>query len=199
LSALRGEETTTLSCHPHCSIGTYLFVDQDRKATPVTQFVDVGPMLREMDELAARPVRAASSSSPRSKPGTTCASSSTPRKPQDLTFNKFLQTLQGMTDKKYGRGDSEKGASPTAPDAGRHALHGPLQLRRGARQALRDSYAAPTAWCIRSAPTTPAPPSAKRVERQFSIPIETRKRCTAFAPRPSTSAARGRGLPELVG
>src|SRR5207248_79401 len=32
ISALRGEETTTLSCHPHCSIGTYLFVDQNRKA-----------------------------------------------------------------------------------------------------------------------------------------------------------------------
>jgi uncharacterized radical SAM superfamily Fe-S cluster-containing enzyme len=28
--------------------------------------------------------------------------------PQDLTFNKFLQTLQGMTDKRYGRGSSEQ-------------------------------------------------------------------------------------------
>ena len=28
LSALRGEMTTHLSCHPHCSLGTYLFVDQ---------------------------------------------------------------------------------------------------------------------------------------------------------------------------
>jgi len=32
ISALRGEETTTLTCHPHCSLGTYLFVDQNRKA-----------------------------------------------------------------------------------------------------------------------------------------------------------------------
>ena len=54
LSALRGEETTTLSCHPHCSLGTYLFVDQNRHAVPVTQFVDVGPMLREMDQLARK-------------------------------------------------------------------------------------------------------------------------------------------------
>src|ERR1044072_7574963 len=46
LSALRGEETTTLSCHPHCSLGTYLFVDQNRKAVPVTQFVEIGPMLQ---------------------------------------------------------------------------------------------------------------------------------------------------------
>ena len=27
ISALRGEETPTVSCHPHCSMGTYLFVD----------------------------------------------------------------------------------------------------------------------------------------------------------------------------
>ena len=52
IGALRGEETTTLSCHPHCSLGTYLFVDQNRHAVPVTQFVDIGPMLREMDTLA---------------------------------------------------------------------------------------------------------------------------------------------------
>ena len=32
IGALRGEEVTTLSCHPHCSLGTYLFVDQIRKA-----------------------------------------------------------------------------------------------------------------------------------------------------------------------
>jgi 7,8-dihydro-6-hydroxymethylpterin dimethyltransferase len=96
LSALRGDETTTLSCHPHCSLGTYLFVDQNRKAVPVTQFVEVGPMLREMDDLARKANKRASSSSPRSPPGTTCASSSMRRKRrQGLTFNKFLQTLQG--------------------------------------------------------------------------------------------------------
>ena len=57
ISALRGEETTTLSSHPHCALGTYLFVDQNRKAMPVTRFIDVGP-------------------TPSSKPGTACASSS---------------------------------------------------------------------------------------------------------------------------
>ena len=30
------------------------------------------------------------------------------RAPEGLTFNKFLQTLQGMTDKSYGRGENEK-------------------------------------------------------------------------------------------
>src|SRR5579872_5719356 len=57
ISALRGDPTTTLSCHPHCSLGTYLIVDQDRHAVPVTQFVDVGPMLKEMDLLARKASR----------------------------------------------------------------------------------------------------------------------------------------------
>jgi len=34
-SALRGELTTHLSSHPHCSLGTYLFVSPDKKAVPV--------------------------------------------------------------------------------------------------------------------------------------------------------------------
>ena len=140
LSALRGEETTTLSCHPHCSLGTYLFVDQNRKAVPVTQFVEVGPMLQEMDVLARKAGKR------RFQFFTKFEAWNSLRKffheekaPEGLTFNKFLQTLQGMTDKKYGRGESEKqGLHLPHPDAGRHALHGFLQLRRGAREALRD-------------------------------------------------------------
>ncbi|HWC01104.1 MAG TPA: radical SAM protein, partial [Bryobacteraceae bacterium] len=54
LSALRGEMTTHLTPHPHCSIGTYLFVDQHHRAVPVTRFVDVGSMLRDMDLLARK-------------------------------------------------------------------------------------------------------------------------------------------------
>ena len=108
LSALRGDETTTLSCHPHCSLGTYLFVDQNRKAMPVTQFVEVGPMLREMDVLARKAGKR------RIQFFTKISAWNNLRKffheekaPDGLTFNKFLQTLQGMTDKKYGRGESE--------------------------------------------------------------------------------------------
>ena len=117
LSALRGEETTTLSCHPHCSLGTYLFVDQNRKAVPVTQFVDVGPMLQEMDVLARKAGKR------RVQFFTKFEAWNSLRKffheekaPEGLTFNKFLQTLQGMTDKKLRpRRQREARASPTAP------------------------------------------------------------------------------------
>jgi len=109
LSALRGEETTTLTSHPHCAMGTYLFVDQNRKAKPVTQFVEVGPMLQEMDLLARKARKR------KLKIFTKLEAWNNLRKffhedraPEGLTFSKFLQTLQGMTDKKFGRGKAEK-------------------------------------------------------------------------------------------
>ncbi|MEK7754006.1 MAG: hypothetical protein AAB654_18935 [Acidobacteriota bacterium] len=38
-----------MSGHPHCSLGTCVFVSPDKKAVPVTQFVDVGAMLQDVD------------------------------------------------------------------------------------------------------------------------------------------------------
>ena len=43
----------TISSHPHCSLGTYFFVDEkSKKAVPITQFVDVPKMLQDMEELS---------------------------------------------------------------------------------------------------------------------------------------------------
>ncbi|MCX6621109.1 MAG: radical SAM protein, partial [Acidobacteria bacterium] len=109
IGAMRGEEIPTLSCHPHCSLGTYMFVDQNKKATPVTQFIDMGSMLQEIEVLARKTEKA------RFKFFSKISAWSSLRKyfheekaPAGLTFNKFLQTLQGMLDKDYGRGDKEK-------------------------------------------------------------------------------------------
>ncbi len=52
-AALRGTGVPTISAHPHCSLGTYFFVDeQSKKAVPITQFVDVPNMLQDMEELS---------------------------------------------------------------------------------------------------------------------------------------------------
>jgi uncharacterized radical SAM superfamily Fe-S cluster-containing enzyme len=40
--------------HPHCAIGTYFFVDQNKHGVPVTRFIDVGSMLKDMDLLARK-------------------------------------------------------------------------------------------------------------------------------------------------
>jgi len=52
ISAWRGEKTCHITCHPHCGIGTYFFVDQNKKPTPITQFMDVKNMLDSMQAQA---------------------------------------------------------------------------------------------------------------------------------------------------
>jgi hypothetical protein len=201
LSALRGEETTTLSCHPHCSIGTYLFVDQNRKATPVTQFVDVGPMLREMDELARK------AGARRIQIFTKIEAWNNLRKffhaekaPQDLTFNKFLQTLQGMTDKRYGRGESEQQGFTyrTLMLAGMHFMdHYNYDVERVKRCVIH--YAAPDGMVYPFCAYNSGPTFRERVEKQFSIPVQTQeemKRIRAASRHQRGSKSR---VPELVG
>jgi uncharacterized radical SAM superfamily Fe-S cluster-containing enzyme len=174
LSALRGEETTTLSCHPHCSLGTYLFVDQNRKAMPVTQFVEVGPMLREMDELARKAGKR------RLKFFTKIEAWNNLRKyfheekaPAGLTFTKFLQTLQGMTDKRLGRGDSEKQGFTyrTLMLAGMHFMDSyNYDVERVKRCVIH--YAAPNGRIYPFCAYNSGPVFRERIEKEFAIPIE---------------------------
>ncbi len=108
VSALRGEKTTHLTCHPHCSVGTYLFVGQNGKATPITQFIDVEKMLTEFNNLAKKTERA------RIKTFSKIAAFNSAHKyfraeraPVGLSFRRFLQTLEGFFDKERGRGEGD--------------------------------------------------------------------------------------------
>ncbi|HSB17292.1 MAG TPA: radical SAM protein [Bryobacteraceae bacterium] len=109
IAALRGETVPTLTPHPHCSMGTYMFVDKNKHATPITRFVDIGAMLQDIDMLARRAEQR------RIKFWSKISAWNSLRKhyhedraPEGLTFQRFLQTLQGLVDKKYGRGEMEK-------------------------------------------------------------------------------------------
>ncbi|HWQ54647.1 MAG TPA: radical SAM protein [Bryobacteraceae bacterium] len=174
LSALRGEMTTHLSCHPHCSIGTYFFVDKNKKATPVTQFIDVGPMLKEMELLARK------AGPKKIKFFSKLEAWNTLRKffhedkaPEGLTFNLFLQTLQGMTDKKFGRGDSEKSGFTyrTLMVAGMHFMDSyNYDVERVKRCVIH--YAAPNGLIYPFCAYNSGPVFRDRIEKQFSIPFE---------------------------
>jgi len=201
ISALRGDETTTLSCHPHCSLGTYLFVDQNRKAKPVTQFIDVGPMLQEMDMLSRKAGKR------RFQFYTKFEAWNSLRKffhedraPEGLTFTKFLQTLQGMTDKKYGRGESEKGGFTykTLMVAGMHFMDSyNYDVERVQRCVIH--YAAPNGLIYPFCAYNSGPVYREKIEREFSVPFEEQeemKRLTAQAKRARKSPAVE---PELVG
>jgi len=55
IAALENRGVPTISCHPHCSLGTYFFVDEkSKKAVPVTQFVDIPGMLQDMEQLSRK-------------------------------------------------------------------------------------------------------------------------------------------------
>jgi len=110
LGVVRGEETVTLSCHNHCSIGTYLFVDGNGKSIPVTRFVDVVGIFRKMNEIAEK----AMGSKIRIKSLMRARAFNSLKKyfneslaPKGLTFTRFLQTLDGFVDHEKGRGEPD--------------------------------------------------------------------------------------------
>jgi uncharacterized radical SAM superfamily Fe-S cluster-containing enzyme len=107
LGVVRGEETVTLSCHNHCSLGTYLFVDQNGNSIPVTRFIDVVGLFRKMNEIAEK----AMGSKIRIKSLMKAKAFNSLKKffneslaPEGLTFTRFLQTLDGFVDHSKGRG-----------------------------------------------------------------------------------------------
>ncbi len=200
ISALKGDETTTLSCHPHCSLGTYLFVDQNRKAVPATRFIDIGPMLQEMDMLARKAGKR------RFQFFTKLEAWNSLRKyfhedraPEGLTFTKFLQTLQGMTDKKYGRGKSEKEGFTykTLMLAGMHFMDSyNYDVERVKRCVIH--YAAPNGLIYPFCAYNSGPVYREKIEREFSVPFEEQKEMQLIRAR-SKGCSGCVEEPELVG
>lgn len=52
LSVMHDAPQLAFTPHPHCGLATYLWVDENGKATPITQFVDVENLFREILQLA---------------------------------------------------------------------------------------------------------------------------------------------------
>jgi 7,8-dihydro-6-hydroxymethylpterin dimethyltransferase len=194
ISALRGEMTTHLSCHPHCSIGTYFFVDGNRKATPVTRFIEVGPMLKEMELLARK------AAPKKIKFFSKLSAWNTLRKffheekaPEGLTFNLFLQTLQGMTDKRYGRGDKEKKGFTyrTLMVAGMHFMDSyNYDVERVKRCVIH--YAAPNGMIYPFCSYNSGLVYRERIEKQFAIPFTEQEALKTLLVK-GVNGANGRG------
>ena len=178
ISALRGDETTMLSCHPHCSLGTYLFVDRNRKAVPVTKFVDVGNMLRDMDALARKAGRRSIQFFTKLEAWNSLRKHfHEDQAPEGLTFTKFLQTLQGMTDKRYGRGKKEKEGFTyrTLMVAGMHFMDSyNYDVERVKRCVIH--YAAPNGLIYPFCAYNSGPVYRERIEKEFSVPFEEQER-----------------------
>ena len=108
--ALTGKSIINYACHPHCGTFTILFVDQNKNAVPITRFFDLHRLLEDIDQLAIKTEKR------RIKMFSQLSSLNLLRKhfiaanaPEGLTFKKFLQTLDGYSDKKFTWSDKYKG------------------------------------------------------------------------------------------
>jgi uncharacterized radical SAM superfamily Fe-S cluster-containing enzyme len=174
ISAMRGEPTPTLTPHPHCSMGTYMFVDKNKQATPITRFVDVGAMVQEIDALARKTAKQ------RVKlwSGVTAWNSlrkhyHEDRAPRGLSFNRFLQTLQGLVDHKYGRGEMEKQqfSYKTLMVASMHFMDSyNYDVERVRRCVIH--YAAPDGKLYPFCAYNAGPTYREKIERKYSTPLD---------------------------
>lgn len=174
ISAIRGEETTQLSCHPHCSMGTYLFVDQNKNAVPVTRFVDIGAMLQEIDMLSRTTRKSRFKFFSQLKVWNVLRKYfHEDRAPKGLTFTKFLQTLQGMTDKNYGRGEMDgKFTYKTLMVAGMHFMDAyNYDVERVKRCIIH--YAAPNGLIYPFCTYNSGPTYREKIEKKYALPIRS--------------------------
>jgi len=123
VAAVRGQPNIVLSCHPHCSLGTYLFVGQDGRPVPVPQFFDLKGLLDDMWALARK--AEASRFKFFQKTGAFLALHRhfrADRAPAGMTFEAWLHTLNGMVDKNVGRGAAGKKTFRSLLVAGMHFM-----------------------------------------------------------------------------
>jgi hypothetical protein len=104
LSVMKGQPQLAFTPHPHCGLATYLYVDEDGKPTPITQFVDVEALFRDIRELS-RTTEGKTMKAPAliKAYGLIRKHFRKDKAPKGLSVNKFLKQLEGVfstTDKK---------------------------------------------------------------------------------------------------
>jgi tetraether lipid synthase len=173
-SSMRGEEVPTLTCNPHCSMGTYLFIDDKTKtAVPVTRFIDVGGMLQDMDEYSRSTRRSILQIFTKVKAWRSLQRHFKPQfAPPGLTFERFLQTLQGMTDKKLGRdGMDGRFTYRTLLVAGMHFMDlYNYDIERVKRCVIH--YAAPNGLIYPFCAYNSGPTFREKIEKKYSVPLD---------------------------
>lgn len=174
LGALRGEMVPTLSPNPHCSMGTYLFVDQNKKAKPITQFVNIGAFLQDLDMMSRSLEKQRIKFFSKMKTWNSLRKHyHEDRAPEGLTFNKFLETLQGLMDKDYGRGklEQEGYTYKTLMVAGMHFMDSyNYDIERVKRCVIH--YAAPNGLIYPFCAYNAGPTYREKIERKYSMPFD---------------------------
>jgi len=165
--ALTGTSLVNHTCHPHCGLMTLLFVDRERRAVPITRFVDVYGLLKAIDSLAERTPRVRFKALSKVRALHALHRFFRPdRAPEGLTFFRFLQTLDGFADKKYSWDDRYRGYTyKTFYLAGMHFMDAyNFDLERVCRCGVH--YAAPDGRVYPFCTYNSGPAYRRRVERE---------------------------------
>ena len=174
ISALRGEQTVHLTCHPHCSLGTYLFVnEQTGDVVPITRFVDVGGMLQDIYQLAGKAKKSTFQLWNKLKVWNSLQKHFHEEyAPPGLDFKKFLQTLQGFTDKKLGRNGMDGTFTyRTILVSAMHFMDSyNYDVERVKRCVIH--YAAPNGLLYPFCAYNSGPCFRERIEKKYSTPLE---------------------------
>jgi uncharacterized radical SAM superfamily Fe-S cluster-containing enzyme len=173
-AAVTGDPKITATSHPACSAGTYFVVDQHRNAVPITRFLDVEGLFRDMDRLA-RTIET-SWLAPLHKlriPRLFSKHFDASRAPEGLTVRTFLHALKGMTDKRVGRGKAGEKTYRTLLAAGMHFQDRyNYDVERVKRCVIH--YSTPEGifpFCAYNS----GPVHRERVERRHSVPLSAWK------------------------
>ena len=122
LEAISGQPKIRPSCHPDCAFGTYFLVSPEGKAYPFPQVINMEGLFTDMNRIAARinrrgratwldKIRALRMFKRHFNKDAA---------PADLSVKRFVRSLQGLVDKRVGRGESEKLTYKTLLCAGMH-------------------------------------------------------------------------------
>lgn len=126
IGAIKGKPSLTVSCHPHCSMGTYIFLEKGTgRLVPVSHFIDMEGLLGEVNDLASQV-------KPNSNFGLVSQAKAflklkkyfkPDKAPRGLTFELFLKTLDGYENKSQRRVTLGKvGGYPSVFAAGMHFM-----------------------------------------------------------------------------
>ncbi len=103
-TSLSGHPRYTLTLHPHCSQGTYFYIGNDGSVKPVSEFIDMEPFMMDLVKLSrkVKPSRFGLLSKVKVL-YTLRKHFKKDKAPDGLTFEKFLESLEGYQDKNLRR------------------------------------------------------------------------------------------------
>jgi uncharacterized radical SAM superfamily Fe-S cluster-containing enzyme len=176
IQALRNEPNVMVSCHPLCGIGTYFFVDKNKKPTPVTRFLNIkgffDDIQKEADKIKNRTILKTlfNNLSKFSLFTSAKANFDESKAPEGLTLTKLGQTIEGLLDKKAGRGANDGTYTyKTLMVAGMHFMDSyNYDVERVKRCVI--NYSAPNGKIYPFCTYNSGPVFRSAIEKQFSCP-----------------------------